>query len=369
MRWRRVQAPDRSVRGITDPGIVATYGDASDERVRIERQRGRIFMRVLIIGGTRFIGRHIAQAALDRGHQLTLFNRGQTNAHLFPEAEHVRGDRHQDGLAAVSGRQFDAIIDSSAYFPGDVELAGQLAASTSHYSLISSLSVYRDPVVPGSDESAPVWELKPPIPDEYSSPETYGGLKVLCERTAHQLFAGRALAVRAGIAVGPHDYTDRFTYWPRRIDEGGPVLAATPDQPVQFIDVRDLATWVLDTAERRVTGTFNATGPAHPLTMAEFLAACRDTTGGDATPVWTGDRFLLDHGLEPWEDLPFWLPSDLAAFCQIDTSAAQAAGLRIRPLAETIRDVFAWDQSRPADERGEPLTRSRERELLAAATG
>jgi 2'-hydroxyisoflavone reductase len=147
------------------------------------------------------------------------------------------------------------------------------------------------------------------------------------------------------------------------------VLAAEPDQPVQFIDVRDLAGWVLDAAERRLTGTYNATGPARPLTMAGFLAVCRDATGADATPVWAGDRLLLDHGLEPWEDLPFWLPSELAGFCEIDTAAGQAAGLRCRPLTETIRDVFAWDQDRPAGEREEPLNRLRERELLAAATG
>jgi 2'-hydroxyisoflavone reductase len=321
-------------------------------------------MRVLILGGTRFVGRHVAEAALDRGHELTLFNRGLTNPHAFPEAEHVRGDRHQGDLAEVADREFEAIIDSSAYFPTEVEAAARLGAHASHYTLISSLSVYRDPVAPGTDENAPVWELEPPIPDKVTSAETYGGLKVMCERAAHRLFPDRALAVRAGVVVGPHDHTERFTYWPRRIAEGGRVLAAEPDQPVQFIDARDLADWVLDAAERRLTGTFNATGPSRSLTMDDLLAACRAATGGDATPVWAGDRFLLDHGFEPFEDLPFWLPSSLAGFCAIDTSAAQAAGLRFRPLAETIRDTFAWDQSRPAEDREDALPRSRERELL-----
>lgn len=322
-------------------------------------------MRVLILGGTRFVGRHIARVALDRGHELTLFNRGLTNPHAFPEAEHVRGDRHQGDLAKLADRGFEAIIDSSAYFPTDVEAAARLGARTSHYTLISSLSVYRDPVAPGSDESAPVWELEPLIPDEVTSAEAYGGLKVLCERAAHRLFPDRAIAVRAGVVVGPHDHAERFTYWPRRLAEGGRVLAAEPDQPVQFIDARDLAGWVLDAAERRLTGTFNATGPSRPLTMDDFIARCRDVTGGDATPLWAGDRFLLDHGLEPFEDLPFWLPSELAGFCTIDTSRAQAAGLVCRPLTETIGDTFAWDQRRPAEDRQDGLPRSRERELLS----
>ena len=322
-------------------------------------------MRVLVLGGTRFVGRSVAQAALERGHALTLVHRGRTNAHLFPSAEHVLGDRRDGALDPLVGREFDAVIDSSAYVPSDVEGASRLARTTGHYTVISSVSVYRDPVLPGTAESGPVWELQPPIPTEITSPETYGGLKALCERATERLFAGRALAVRAGVVVGPHDYTERFAYWPRRIAEGGRVLAAEPDQPLQFIDARDLANWVLDAAERRLTGTYNATGPARRLTMAEFLAACRDATGSDATPVWAGDRFLLEHGLEPWEDLPFWLPDGATGFCQVDTSAAQAAGLRFRPLVDTIRDTVSWDQSRPASTREEPLSRSRERELLA----
>lgn len=322
-------------------------------------------MRVLLIGGTRFVGRHVAQAALDRGDQLTLFNRGLTNPSLFPEAEHVRGDRHTD-LGAVAGREFDVIVDSSAYFPADVEAVGRLADTAAHYVLVSSLSVYPDPVAAGTDEQAQVIELEPPFPDEITSAETYGGLKVLCERTAHRLFAGRALIARAGVVVGPHDYSGRFAYWPRRMAAGGRVLAAEPEQPLQFIDARDLADWLLDASERRLAGTFNAAGPASALTMKELLANCSRVTGGEADVVWAGDEFLLDHGVEPFEDLPLWLPREFAGFCQTDSSAALAEGLSFRPLVETIADTFEWDSSQPTEEQIDPLPRGRERELLAA---
>jgi nucleoside-diphosphate-sugar epimerase len=318
-------------------------------------------MRLLVIGGTRFVGRHIAQAAIDAGHEVVLFNRGLTNPGLFPGAEHVRGDRNAGGLAALSGRRFDAIVDSSAYFPADVEAAARVAAD--QYVLISSGSVYRDPVAPGSDERAPTHQLDGPVPDAIDSAETYGALKVLCERTAQRLFPGRTLALRCGLVVGPHDHTERFVYWPRRIARGGVVLAADPDQPVQFIDARDLGAWTVAAARARTTGIFNTAG--RPLTMAQLLDACAEVSASDARPIWAGDQFLLDHAVEPWTELPLWLPAETAGFLAVDTTAARAAGLRTRAPADTIADVLRWDAERDPAERRDALPPKRERELVA----
>jgi len=232
--------------------------------------------------------------------------------------------------------------------------------------LISSGSVYRDPVAPGSDERAPTHELDGPVPDAFDSAETYGALKVLCERTAERLFGGRTLVLRCGLVVGPHDHTERFVYWPRRVARGGMVLAGEPEQPVQFIDARDLGAWAIAAARAGTTGTFNTVG--RPLTMARLFEACAAVSRSDAQPLWAGDRFLLDHAVEPWTDLPLWLPADTAGFLAVDTTAARAAGLRTRPPQETIADVLDWDAGRDAAERRDALPRERERALLAAAT-
>jgi 2'-hydroxyisoflavone reductase len=320
-------------------------------------------MRLLIIGGTRFVGRHIAQAAIDRGHDVTLFHRGVTNPHLFPEAEHVHGDRHAGGLAALGARRFDAIVDPSAYFPADVEAAAAINAD--RYLLISSGSVYRDPVAPGADETAPTYELQGPAPDTFDSPDVYGALKVLCERAAQARFPDGTLILRSGLVVGPDDPTERFTYWPRRVARGGPVLAAEPDQPVQFIDARDLGTWAIRALESDTVGVFNTVGPAEPLTMAQLFDACVSVTGSDAEPVWAGDRFLLERCVEPWTDLPLWLPADVAGFLAVDTARARGAGLRTRSPAETITDLLRWDAERDPAERRDAMPAERERELLA----
>jgi 2'-hydroxyisoflavone reductase len=323
-------------------------------------------MRILIIGGTRFVGRSIAQAAMDRGHEVTLFNRGLTNARLFPDAEHVRGDRRAGGLAALGDRRFDAIVDPSAYFPADVEAAAGIAAD--RYVLVSSGSVYRDPIAPGSTETAPTYELDGPVPASIESGEVYGALKVLCERAAEARSPGRTLVLRSGLVVGPRDPTERFAYWPRRVARGGPLLAAEPDQPVQFIDARDLGAWTIAAAETGTAGIFNAVGPAEPLTMARLLATCAAVAGSDAEPVWAGDRFLLDHGVEPWDDLPLWIPADLAGFLAVGNARALNAGLRLRPPAETIADVLAWELERDPAERRDAMPADREQELLAQAS-
>ncbi|MFP5287530.1 MAG: NAD-dependent epimerase/dehydratase family protein [Thermoanaerobaculia bacterium] len=284
-------------------------------------------MRLLLLGGTRFVGRHFAEAALSRGHELTLFHRGQTNPGLFSKAEEVLGDRD---LGLPSGR-WDAVIDFCGYVPRQVrEAAAEIQADL--YVFISSISVYADFRVRGLTEESPV---KQPARDtEEVTPETYGWLKALCER---ELQGRQALVVRPGILVGPHDYTGRFTYWPWRVAQGGEVLVqGRPGRPLQILDARDLAAWLLTMVEKGRTGTFNATGPM--ITMGELLETCREVTGSDATFTWV-DRDL---------DLPLWIPEEKSGFDSIDNRKARAEGLAFRPLADTIRDTLAWVEADPA---------------------
>jgi 2'-hydroxyisoflavone reductase len=330
-------------------------------------------MRLLIIGGTHFLGRHTAEEALRRGHELTLFNRGRSAPELFPEAERLTGDR-DGGLDPLRGREFDAVLDPSGYVPRVVaQSAGLLRDSTGTYLFISSESAYatsrKDGLV---DEDGPLNE--PPPPDVEEVMEHYGGLKVACERVVQDTFVDRATVVRPGLIVGPYDPTNRFTYWVRRMYEaadGEPVLApATPDRQVQFIDARDLAAWLLDLLEQRTAGVFNADGPAQPITMAEALAACAAAAGTTPDVVWAPERFLLDRKVEPWMGLPLWIPEDdpegLAVF---DNRRAIAAGLSFRPTVQTAADTLAWELERPPGSLGDytaGIPREQERELLAA---
>ncbi len=325
-------------------------------------------MKILVLGGTLFVGRHVVEAALDRGHEVTLFNRGRTDPSLFPGVEAIRGDREAGDLAALSGRRWDAVVDTSGRVPRWVgDAARLLVGAVEHYTFVSSISVYADTSRPGTDESAPVHTLADETVEAISSPEVYGALQVLCERAAETALPGRVLSVRAGLVVGPYDPTGRFTYWVHRIARGGEVLAPEPRaQPVQFIHGRDLADWMLDMAERRAAGVFNATGPARPLTMEGLLESIQAAAGSDATLRWTDERFLLEHGVEEWSDLPLWLApgtnAESASFMAVDIRKALGAGLRFRPLAETIRETLHEAETTP--EAG--LDPGRERELLRA---
>jgi 2'-hydroxyisoflavone reductase len=324
-------------------------------------------MRVLILGGTVFLGRHLVEAAQARGHQVTLFNRGQHNADLFPEVEKLRGDR-DGGLDVLRGRRWDAAVDTCGYVPRLVRDATTvLADAVDHYTFISSISVFRDFKVVGMDESAPVATLDDPTVEEVTG-EAYGALKALCEQAAEVAMPGRVLVVRPGLIVGPHDPTDRFTYWPARVAAGGEVLApGSPDWPVQFIDVRDLAEWTIRLIESRATGIYNATGPDYRLGMGPFLEACIAVSGANARLTWVGEEYLLGAGVAPWSDLPLWVPEgeDYAGFARVDCGKAIAAGLTFRPLAQTIRDTLAWDAARPHDDPPRAgISREREAELL-----
>jgi nucleoside-diphosphate-sugar epimerase len=322
-------------------------------------------VQLLIVGGTGFLGRYLSEQALARGHALTLFNRGLTAPELFPGAEHLRGDRRAGDTEALAGRRFDAAIDTCGYLPREVEaLTAVLSATLRQYAFVSSLSVYPDPAASGIDESAPVATLAGPVHDQPRD-GSYGALKALCERAVEARMPGRALVVRPGLIAGPRDPTDRFTYWPRRVAEGGRVLGARAEQPVQFIDVRDLATWILDSVEAGRGGTYNVTGPATRLTMAGVFEACREASGSDAEPVWAGDRLLRANGVEPWSELPLWLTASYEGFFEVDCSKAISERLRFRPLAETISDTLDWDASRPPGDRVEHFPRAKEQRLLA----
>ena len=329
-------------------------------------------MRLLILGGTVFLGRHLTEAALARGHEVTHFNRGRSGPDLFATVETLRGDR-DGGLESLRGREWDVVIDPSGFVPRIVRMSAELlAGAAARYVFVSSLSVFADFKTPGMHEGSPVARLEDPEVEEIT-PESYGGLKALCEEEVLRIFPGRALVIRPGLIVGPHDPSNRFTYWPRRVARGGEVLAPSrPDYPVQLIDARDLAQWMIGLAELRATGTFNATGPREPLAMSAILEACRAASGSDARFTWASDAQLLEAGVTPWMELPLWIPeSQGAGFSRFDVSRAVSAGLRFRPIEETARETLAWARTLP-EGWGKPagLAEEKERTILAAlATG
>jgi 2'-hydroxyisoflavone reductase len=330
-------------------------------------------MRILILGGTVFLGRALVDAALGRGHQLTLFNRGQTNPGLYPGVERLVGDRKVD-LSALQGQRWDAVIDTCGYLPSVVaRSAAALADSVEHYTFISTESVYASFNQPGIDESAPVGVLSGEVVEEVTG-ETYGPLKALCEQAVETALPGRALVVRPGLIVGPYDVSDRFTYWPYRVALGGRVLApGRPQRPVQFIDVRDLAAWTIRLVEARQTGVFNADGQPEMVNMRSLLEACKAASGSDAQFVWAGDEFLTQNNVGAWMEMPLWIPEtdpDAAGFFTISVEKALAAGLAYRPLLETVTDTLSWARTRPQDYAWRAgLSRQRESELLQLLPG
>ncbi|MBI5031094.1 MAG: NAD-dependent epimerase/dehydratase family protein [Chloroflexi bacterium] len=324
-------------------------------------------MKLLILGGTVFLGRHLVEVALARGHAITLFNRGQHNADLFPQVEKLRGNRDGD-LDALRGKTWDAVIDTCGYVPRIVEASAKfLANAVEHYTFISSISVFPDNISPNSDETAPVTKL-PDESVEQVTGETYGGLKALCEQAVERTLPGRALVIRPGLIVGPNDPTDRFTYWPHRIARGGEVLApGNPSSCVQIIDVRDLAEWTIRMIEGKHVGVFNATGPAYPLTLQQTLDECVRVSKSDARLTWVDEQFLLDHNVGSWIEMPLWVPDkdNSAGMMQINCAKAIAKGLTFRSVADTIRDTIAWDATRPPEtEWRAGMKPEREAELL-----
>jgi 2'-hydroxyisoflavone reductase len=327
-------------------------------------------MKILIIGGTRFLGRHLVQSALGRGHHVTLFNRGLTNPDLFPQVETILGDREKD-LAELLGHEWDAVIDTCGYVPRIVQLsASALEGSVSRYVFISSISVYASFSKVGIDESDPVGKMEDETVEEITG-ETYGPLKVLCEKVVQKTFGDEgALIIRPGLIVGPYDPTDRFTYWPVRVARGGDVLAPEdPNVPVQIIDARDLSDFIIKLIEENASGIFNATGPDYELTMGAMLDTCKQVSKSDANFKWASVEFLMEHKVEPWSDMPVWIPNveQDAGFSKVDISKAIKGGLTFRPLEETVHDTLEWAKTRPSDREWRAgLSTQREAEVLAA---
>ncbi len=325
---------------------------------------------LLILGGTTFLGRALIDAAQARDVEVTIFNRGQTNPELFPDVEKLRGDRDGD-LGALENRQWDLCIDTCGYVPRIVEQSARLLAdSVGHYLFISSISAYADQSQPDADETAALGTIEDETVEEITG-DTYGPLKVLCENVIAKYFAGRHAIVRPGLIVGPHDPTDRFSYWPHRIAQSGQVLApGNPASPVQFIDVRDLAEWCIGLALARRADIFDATGPARPLSIGDLLETCREASDSRAELVWVDEAFLLDREVGPWMELPLWLPEsnpNFVGFQRRNISKALSAGLKFRVLTDTLHATLDFLASRPADHQWKAgMELQKERELLAA---
>jgi 2'-hydroxyisoflavone reductase len=310
----------------------------------------------------------VAAEALARGHELTLLHRGLHGSELFPAAEHLLADRTGD-LSALNGRSFEAAIDTSGYHPRAVAASTRRLrdAGLSHLVFVSSASVY------------PAWPAEPVTEDSpvWSRGDDYGALKAASERAAEAIMPGRVAHVRAGLICGPHDNIMRLPWWVARIAAGGEVAApGDPARTVQLIDARDLAAWMLDLAEQRRDGTFNATAPVGQATMGEVLGAAIAATASGARLTWIPDDTLVAAGVQPWDELPLWLPeADMPGAWRIDAARARRAGLRCRPIGETVADVCAWLRAGGAEGVGDwraehrprGLSAQRERELLAAA--
>ncbi len=331
-------------------------------------------LRILILGGTGFIGPNQVQYALDRGHQVTLFNRGQTNASLFPSVPRLIGDRNDPaGHDVLKRGAWDVVIDNPTTNPQWVRDAGRaLGGRVGQYIFVSTISVYRDNSKPNMDESGPLH-----APTDIDAPfdrnaQFYGPNKVRSEQEAKAQFGDNVTIVRPGLIVGPGDLSDRFSYWPVRIDRGGDVLApGTPNDPVQYVDAHDLSEWMVRVAENRTFGTFNATGPKTPTNIAELLYGIKAVTTSDARFTWVPADFLAAQQVRSWSEMPVWMPPTgrTAGFMAVNCARAIAAGLTFRPLADTALSTLDWYKTRPAAEQEKAragLAPDKEKTVLAA---
>jgi 2'-hydroxyisoflavone reductase len=332
-------------------------------------------MRILILGGTGFTGPYQVRYAMSRGHKVTTFNRGKTHPGELPnEVEQLIGDRNGK-LDALKDRRWDVVIDNPTTLPAWVRDAAQiLKGNVDRYVFTSTISVYEDSKK-GPDENAPLQKYDGSDPYKEtleamkaSGFKTYGPLKALSEKEAEKWFPGRTLIIRPGLIVGPRDESDRFTYWPLRIDRGGEVLApGAPNDSVQFIDGRDLAEWTIRMAENRETGIYNATGPAKPIGMGGMLDGIKAALKSSANFTWVSEQFLTDQKVQAWSDMPVWAGAE-DGVTRTDINRALGKGLTFRPLADTARDTLAWFKSLPQDRQSHlkaGVTPEREAEVLA----
>ncbi len=325
-------------------------------------------MRLLVIGGTIFLGRHVVEAALADGHSVTLANRGKTNAGLFPEVEKLIVDRDGD-LSALESGEWDAVIDTCGYVAAHVRSVTEvLRDRVGHYCFVSSVSVYADVSSPGVDVDGPLATTDEPDAPQVTN-ENYGALKAICEQIVRDTFGDRACIVRPGLIVGPHDPSDRFTYWPRRFDLGGEaIVPAWKDMPVQLADARDLAEWMVRLADAKTTGTFNGCGPLVPWRLEELIDACVKAAGeGAATPVYVDEAFLIEHEVAPWSELPVWLPSasPMAGMLALNVQRSIDAGLTFRAVDEVVAATLEWDRTRRDQPLRGPLDAKKEAAVLA----
>jgi 2'-hydroxyisoflavone reductase len=363
-RRQFVTAASLAAAGIATSGWAAATGKARQP------------LKILMLGGTRFIGVPITELALARGHTVTFFNRGKTNADLLPQVERIQGDRNGP-LDGLKNRKWDAVIDTSGYFPRVVKSAAELLApNVGQYLFVSSISVYPNFAQPRTETSA-VGTLKDETVEDIGEGR-YGPLKALCERAAEAAMPGRVTVLRPGLIVGPHDSSDRFTYWPARAARGGEMLApGTPRDRIQIIDARDLAAFALDALERHVYGTFNLVSPPGMFTMGdvvnESIRAAKSLAKPNPPPraVWASAAFLEKQKVEGWSDMPVWIAAhgDDAAFADTSSARALQEGLKITPIRKTVYDTLAWHLQRPESERAKlkaGLDPTREQEVLAA---
>lgn len=319
-------------------------------------------MRLLVLGGTRFLGRHAVEAALRLGHDVTLFHRGKQARGLFPAAREVLGDR-DGGLSALEGGRWDAVLDCCGYVPRVVRSSAEaLRDSVGRYLFVSSISVYVEPIAAGYDEHSPLMPLADPATEQVTG-ETYGGLKAACERAVSEVMGDRALIVRPGLICGPNDPTERFAYWVTRIAEEGAVLApGDPEMPVGWIDVRDLAEWMVHLLEAGAPGLWHAAGPSAPCSMRAFLEGLASALGREPRFEWVPESFLIQQGVTPWSEMPLWVTAADSGMHAPDLTRALGAGLTMRPLADTARDVLAFERTPAAGARAASTAMRRERE-------
>jgi nucleoside-diphosphate-sugar epimerase len=324
-------------------------------------------LNVLIVGGSKFLGPHLVRSLRQRDHSVTLFNRGRSVQDVPYGVQTVVGDRERD-MSLLAGRRFDAVIDTCGFVPRIVRRSAQaLAQTVTHYTFISTMSVYSDPLGGNRAEEAALATIADPTVEGITG-ESYGPLKALCENEVTVAMAGRSLIVRPGLIVGPLDPTDRFTYWPHRFALGGDVLVpGDREHPISYIDVRDLAEWIVLGVERGRTGAFNASGDYSTSTMGGLVDACVTAAGSDARPVWTDEAFIAENGVEPWSDLPVWLPTGGDSLMTASSAKAVEAGLTYRPVLDTVSATLQWTRSQGLDRPLKAgLTRARELQLLAA---
>ncbi|WP_339145542.1 MULTISPECIES: SDR family oxidoreductase [unclassified Sutcliffiella] len=338
-------------------------------------------MKILVIGGTRFLGRFIVEEALVQGHEVTLFNRGN-HPDLFPQVECIVGDRNKD-LSLLETGKWDVAIDTCGFTPKALrESTRVLADKVDHYTFISSISVYKDWIPSNLTEDYPVQSLTAKEIDEigYGTQEQinahYGALKAESECAAEENMPDKVLHVRSGLLVGPYDYSDRFSYWVNRIADGGEILApGRKERTIQFIDARDMALWILKMADEKVTGTFNVTGPTTPLTMEDFLTTCKKVTGSEVDFVWAEEGFLLEQHVAPWTEMPLWIPEEhplvegnepWRGAGSISIEKAVQHRLEVRSVEETVKDVLHWETSRKEEERKAGIHREKEQQVLDA---